>query len=197
MYSRGKKFFRKFPEADLDSPTISTTAATSFLDSYTEREETTPHFTRSSIKPRLLFPTAAQRQSRQPATPLNITDEEATTDIDETRPDDTEMTEEEPPITTPIKNTFAPTTPPTTVRATRSSKKKAEAESNGMTPSSADTVEYSGGKREESYSPFDGWQRTKSGVVADGKGKKRAGESLEGSSPGTKRQRGNADGNLV
>ena len=174
----------------MDSPSTSTGTTHPSFTSNTEVEETTPRFTRSSIKPRLLFPTDAQRQSRQSAPSLNITDEEATTDIDETKEEDTEMTEEEP-VTTPIKNTFAPATPPTTARKTRSSKKKAEIESDGMVVSSGDTLEFSGGKRGGSSSPFDGWQRTKPRGVANGKGKKRRGDTLDGASEGAKRLRGN------
>lgn len=138
------------------------------------------HFTRSSIKPRLLFPTAQQQRER------DLADEEATTDIEQ-QADDSEMTdiatdetEIEEPVVTPVKTTFTPASPPDTGHATRSATKKAGM---GSSPLSGEVdgggVEVKKGRR----SPFDGWARRKAGAsasgAATGKGKKRQGELIE------------------
>lgn len=155
-YSRGKKVFRKFPKED---------DADEEDDSELETGNCRP-LTRSSIKPRLLFPTAKQREEREAA---NTDDEEATTDVEELH-DDVMTDREEEQVTTPVKQTvFSPATPPTTVHATRSSTKKA--------PEAVDPIPYQGKKA----SPFNGWARTKAGTstsAAGGKGKKRDAEAM-------------------
>jgi len=174
--SRGRKIFKRFPtesspranqlhspHSDLDNAAIATPS----------------HFTRSSIKPRLLFPTAQQQRERE------LADEEATTDIEQ-QADDSEMTdiatdetEIEEPVVTPVKTTFTPASPPETGHATRSATKKAGL---GNSPFSAEAdggVKVKKGRR----SPFDGWARRKAGASASsastGKGKKRQGELIE------------------
>lgn len=149
-HSRGKKIFREFPKDDDNSDAAN--------DSDLERSNIRP-LTRSSIKPRLLFPTQKQQQERETA---DLDDEEATTDIED--PEDH--------VTTPVKQTvFSPATPPTTGHATRSSTKRA--------PEPVDTIPYKGKK----VSPFDGWARTKAGsgtaTGAGGNGKKREAEPVE------------------
>lgn len=153
-YSRGKKVFRKFPKEDEDD------------DSGLEADDCRP-LTRSSIKPRLLFPTSKQRQEREAA---DIDDEEASTDIEELH--DEVMTDPEQEHATPIvkQTVFSPATPPTTVHATRSSTKKA--------PEAVEAIPYKGKK----VSPFDRWARTKASTstsVAGGKGKKRDAEAMD------------------
>ena len=149
-------------------------------------------FTRSSIKPRLLFPTAAQRQERSHAA---VEEEEAVTDIEELPPlpNDSEMTdlapdtEEEEALVTPVKDSFtAPTTPPTTGHATRSATRKAKLISGPPEP-----VEEPGafGRTERKASPFDAWQRTKATASNAAKGKKRDADVLE-RDDGGKRARG-------
>ena len=98
--SRGKKVYRKFPKDDDDM------------------DEDTRPLTRSSIKPRLLFPTPQQQREREAT---NISDEEATTEVEDGQDD------QDAEVTTPVKQTvFSPATPPTTGHATRSSTKITE-----------------------------------------------------------------------
>ena len=164
--SRGRKIFKPFPrESPLsgDNPSILST-----------------HFTRSSVKPRLLFPTAQQQRERQ------LADEEAVTDIEASHDSDmtdiaTEETENEEQggarVVTPVKTSFTPATPPTTVHATRSATKKA-VEASPLDDGPLE-VKKKGGKR----SPFDGWARRKASASGSsataGKGRKRQGEALE------------------
>lgn len=72
--SRGKKMFRKYEEDNDDSNETRVTR--------TGSPEHRP-FTRSSIKPRLLFPTEEQRREREEGADTMDVDEEAITDIDE------------------------------------------------------------------------------------------------------------------
>lgn len=170
VFSRGKKIYRKFPNDgsehnDTNNPGDS------------ERESSTMRpLTRSSIKPRLLFPTKQQIHERTAST---IDDEEAPTDIED--PQDHEMTdpEDQKQVTTPVKaSVFSPTTPPTTGHATRAATKKAALDSPSDPPEPMETVQYE--RRGKKVSPFDGWARTKSGTSAvGGKGKKREGEAME------------------
>lgn len=127
--------------------------------------------TRSSIKPRLLFPAAAPAKQ-----PISLDDEEAETDIEdsisakdemdiEQSPTECELVEDSPG--TPVGSKSAPSmpvSPPTTQRTTRHGAKSAE-ETTPMKP-------IRGGKR----SPFDGWRRTKNG--SESSSAKRSGESL-------------------
>ena len=125
--------------------------------------------TRSSIKPRLLFPTAKQQAERSAAT---IAAEEAPTDIE-----DHAMTHPEG-IVTPVKKSFAPATPPTTGHATRSSTKKARDATLSPLDMESDGVAMPTEKKKK-VSPFDSWARTKAGASGTGKGRKREGEAME------------------
>ena len=146
--------------------------------------------TRSSIKPRLLFPTKQQIQER--TLPI-IDDEEAPTDIED--PQDHEMTdpENEKEIVTPVKaSIFSPPTPPTTGHATRAAMKKSAFDLPSGPPEPVEAVPYE--RRGKKVSPFDGWARTKAGTSGPGgKGKKREGEAMEktGGVAGSKKVRGN------
>ena len=167
--SRGKKMYRKFPEDSKsereDTPTADDRNPVAHADS--EVANLRP-LTRSSIKPRLLFPTPQQRAERTAAA---IAEEEAPTDVE-----DHTMTQPEE-IVTPVKKSFAPATPPTTGHATRSTTKKAREAT--LSPSDMDdgTMEMPVDKRKK-ISPFDGWARTKAGANG-GKGRKREGEPME------------------
>lgn len=180
--SRGRKIFRKFPEEH-------STLQYSEVDGDSSRLRP---FTRSSVKPRLLFPTAAQRKERSLAV---AEDEEAVTDIEDLPPvpDDSELTDlasetEKETLVTPIKESFIePSTPPATGHATRAATRKAK-----LGPSPSALVEEPatfGRKREKKASPFNGWQRTKATASATGRGKKRSGEVLDKDGVG-KRTRG-------
>lgn len=181
--------FRKFPNehtSDQDStstPALSNPFFTSEPSTATSTSPRLRPFTRSSIKPRLLFPTEAQRLAREAAAP-SLADEEAVTDIEEAPTQDSEMTEEEP-LLTPVKPVFAPVSPPTTGRVTRASKKKETAQDiNQFASGPVGMPNLFGVKKGGRLSPFDGWERTKPGF---GKGKKREGGVLEKDGEGSKR----------
>lgn len=146
--SRGKKVFRKF--SDIESAS------------------------RFTVQPRLLFPSAKGSNENEPI----HTDEEAETDIEEQhakkqtaeRDDDVETPAEaiEKTVDTPKAPRFAPASPPSTSRATRSKKIVADE----PTPIKIK------GKRSGPRSPFDGWRRTKTSPGSSAHGHKRAGEEL-------------------
>ncbi|GFP57950.1 hypothetical protein TASIC1_0009028700 [Trichoderma asperellum] len=159
---RGKKFFRKFSEFDDE-------VEDEELDSDVEAHFSKP-LTRSSIKPRLLFPTKAP----SPKTKQMLEEEEAATDVEDAK--DATEAEEEPsaPVETPVKAKeeraqtpeapkYAPASPPETRRTTRSTNKLAA----GPTPA----------KRAGKKSPFDSWLRTKEHANRSGT-KRAAGEPL-------------------
>ncbi len=154
MDSRGKKIFRKFEDEDEATPGQGDEAT----GSVTPRKR----LTRSSIKPRLLFPPKKQDQGELDG------DEEADTDI-EVQGENKDVEEPETPVDlvdeapeTPKAPKFAPASPPTTGRTTRSGNKPGE-DSTPMKPAR-------GGKR----SPFDNWRQTKNG---SGSGHKRPAEA--------------------
>ncbi|KAI1842017.1 hypothetical protein JX265_001325 [Neoarthrinium moseri] len=133
--------------------------------------------TRSSIKPRLLFPPAEKlRQSH------NTDDEEAATDIEDHIMNPTVQLEEEQVDTpveqkapdTPAAPRFAPASPPTTGRATRVSQKPPAEHTPVKRPSKA-------------RSPFDSWRRAKSGTAPHGQ--KREAEAALPNEGASKRQR--------
>ncbi|KOS23047.1 hypothetical protein ESCO_003823 [Escovopsis weberi] len=135
---RGKKFFRKFAEAKDEEHGSENEA-----DGQSGRA-----LTRSSIKPRLLFPVKKTEKTKE-----MLEEEETTTDIEEGH----SQTEENEPQTptkieterakTPEAPKFAPVSPPDTKRVTRSTNKLADA----PTPV----------KIAKKKSPFDSWRRTK------------------------------------
>ncbi|KUJ20494.1 uncharacterized protein LY89DRAFT_715880 [Mollisia scopiformis] len=103
---RGKKMFRKFAvDSDTEDGTVSPEL---------------PRSMRSAVKPKLLF--TEERAQAAEAKSHNTEDEEADTDIED-RDEITTPTAQAHDITaTPKAPKFAPYTPPTTVRATRSKK---------------------------------------------------------------------------
>ncbi|KAK4242751.1 hypothetical protein C8A03DRAFT_39916 [Achaetomium macrosporum] len=156
---RGKKQFRKFTELEesLDD-------GEGGLESAVETPKR--HFTRSSIKPRLLFPTATEDESK-----LENGDEEAPTDIEDHVLAELEAEKPETPVDlieeaagTPKAPRHAPASPPTTARTTRFGSKKA-AETSPVKP-----------KQAAKGSPFDSWRRTKAG--AQSTGHKRSGDDI-------------------
>jgi len=177
-YSRGKKIFRKFADEDESTPQPIGNEDDE-LDA--ELDKTVPAhlrgpLTRSSIKPRLLFP--SQKQFSQNAED----EEEAITDIEEQSHEvSTPVEHTDSPILTPKAPKFAPASPPTTARATRASKKADREISPVPIPSMVDedqgsTSARAGRARGGKVSPFDSWQRTKGGPVSQSK--KREGEML-------------------
>lgn len=170
VLSRGKKIYRKFPN---DSSEHNDT--NNFEDSERESSSIRP-LTRSSIKPRLLFP---RKQPDHERTVSLIDDEEALTDIED--PQDHEMTDpdDEKEIVTPLNaSIFSPPTPPTTGHATRAGTKKGAFDSPPEPPEPVEAGPYE--RRGKKVSPFDGWARIKAGTSGGGgKGKKRGAETLE------------------
>ncbi|KAL7793087.1 hypothetical protein V8C37DRAFT_379246 [Trichoderma ceciliae] len=152
---RGKKFFRKFSEFDDDEEDEE-------LSSDVEAHFSRP-LTRSSIKPRLLFPS----KTPAPKTKRMLEEEEAATDVEDAaeaeKPSanaETPMKAQEERAQTPEAPKFAPASPPETRRTTRSTNKL-----------SSDSAPI---KRTGKKSPFDSWLRTKE--HANRSGTKRAAE---------------------
>jgi len=115
--------------------------------------------TRSAIKPKLLFPTRQQAAAKMSH---NTEDEEADTDIeDHTKDFSTPKHQVEGFLPTPKAPRFAPATPPTTARATRS--KNIDISSSPAGPTSSDDypspLRKSGrrGGTGRPVSPFDEW----------------------------------------
>lgn len=166
---RGKKIFRKFDDTpnELDEEAAAEGTATP-----------SKRLTRSSIKPRLLFPATAD----EPKDEQTLEDEEAVTDIEEPEAALEDAPEEVPETPfedklpgTPAAPRFAPASPPTTVKAKRTVNKMNDDES---------PVKSSRASRR---SPFDDWPHTKQGE-SSGTSHKRPGSSLGESVP-TKRSR--------
>ncbi|KAI3324246.1 hypothetical protein HD806DRAFT_494514 [Xylariaceae sp. AK1471] len=182
---RGKKIFRKFSESiDADPNSQAEDDEAADLDS-TGQTRRSRMMTRSSIKPRLLFQskTKGKRATSATATVEDV-DEEAATDIEDHvlhNAEDAELEIPETPVyvaedkaKTPDAPRFAPASPPSTARATRSADKLRD----GDTPMP---------KLTKVPSPFDGWRRSKSRGTPQGQ--KREGGFLAKSPTGTKRQR--------
>ncbi|MCJ1398508.1 hypothetical protein MMC11_001708 [Xylographa trunciseda] len=173
---RGKKIYRKF-EVDPDDHESDDMVVPAGQHSAGHRP-----LTRSSIKPRLLFPIQPQPETEHPD--VSMTDEEAITDIEDPHAHDSDMTElapetEEETLVTPIKPSFTPTSPPSTGRATRASTKKAALDSSPMGPEPVEAKSRFIVKHGRTASPFDNWRRTKASAAGGSKGKKREGGSLE------------------
>lgn len=137
------------------------------------------------MKPRLLWPASASRQENE-----NVEDEEASTEIEDMPPTDSNMTDlthepEDEVLITPAKpSPIVPTNPPTTGRATRAAARKAMFATTPLEP--VEVVCSSGrtlGKRD---SPFNSWHRAKASGLKAGKGKKRQGEVLDTDGGGKK-----------
>ncbi|KAJ8105171.1 hypothetical protein ONZ43_g7531 [Nemania bipapillata] len=173
---RGKKIFRKFSDSnDADSSSQAENDEATELDVDTETHHRP--MTRSSIKPRLLFP--PKPKGKQVATTTTLEDEEAVTDIEDNVLHGAEEDEIETPQTpiqvakgkveTPSAPRFGPASPPSTGRTTRS------------------TDKLRGGDKAKVPSPFDGWRRSKSRAAPQGQ--KREGDFLAKPPGSTKRQR--------
>lgn len=161
--SRGKRFFRKFDdaaenEADEDDDLGLLASRPDLVDS-SVTPNTRP-LTRSSVKPRVLFPGANDR-SKEDA--MDETDEEAATDIedngvskdgaDETDHAPDSDTQQDPATPSARSNVPTPAGPGATLRTLRSRTKRDVAECD-VTPTA------SAAKRKQ-MSPFAGWQRKK------------------------------------
>lgn len=147
--SRGKKVFRKFAEGEAVS--------------------------RPAVKPRLLFPSTKGSKENE-----IFEDEEAETDIEEpvkAAQEDaaTPAAADEGKVDTPKAPRFAPASPPSTSRATRSKK---------LIFDEPTPIKFKG--KRGGGSPFDSWRRTKNSPSTSAHGQKRAGEPLA-SDPAPKR----------
>ncbi|KAL6236915.1 hypothetical protein BDW75DRAFT_205648 [Aspergillus navahoensis] len=191
---RGKKMFRKFSDDgfgsddDGDDDDLGLLASRPDLLDSASLENNRP-LTRSSIKPRVLFPGA-----RDCLVEENDEVEEAATDIEDHVLDDAEAAEdldliadvhsEQRPVTPPPKSTVStPPSPGTLTRSSRSrSKRELEA---GRTPTASEA--------KKKPSPFDGWLRKKQPPpVIAAKTKKRDAETAGGAGgPAAKKTRGN------
>ena len=148
-------------------------------------------FTRSSIKPRLLFPAAGQRRELTPTNDTNLDEDEneAVTDVESAHlppGNDSEITdlapdtEEEPLTATPVKPSFGIDTPPTTARkpssttATATSRQarigsssppaaQPEPEPGPLDPSES-ASQVLARRHGKKTSPFATWRRTKATV---------------------------------
>jgi hypothetical protein len=176
-HSRGKKIFRKFSESN-DSNSISQPDTEEASEEPAAEQGRKRPATRSSIKPRLLFP--PDEKGKDVA---SHEDEEATTDIEDHILDNAEADSELPgtPTVTKVEkpNTpqaprFAPVSPPTTARTTRVSSKLQADDTPMKRPTKA-------------RSPFDGWRRSKS--RGEPHGQKREGEAFSTAYEASKRQR--------
>ncbi|KAL8702051.1 MAG: hypothetical protein Q9224_000200 [Gallowayella concinna] len=166
---RGKKIFRRFTP-DRDQPNLSS-EETEIEGSASPRLRP---FTRSAVKPRLLFPTEKQRRERE------LAEEEALTDIEDGHVGNNKGEK----LTTPIKQSFTITTPPATGHATRSATKQA-ALNGGSSPLGPPEVGLEGiasafeRRPRKKTSPFNAWQRTKAGSDEHVKGRKRRVDQVE------------------
>lgn len=202
--SRGKKIFRKFQDdedEDSDGDDLGLFAARPDLLDDSVNTRVRP-LTRSSIKPRVLFPTAQKSQSGGASSAT--ADEEAATDIEDLADADeneneneneepnhmTDVNMDQPQVTPPAKSTVTtPASPGATGRTLRPRPGRPTSNQND-TPSVLEP------KKEKRISPFDGWLRKKQtpsppGVEFSIPKKRDADPTPSMSGPVTKKTKGN------
>jgi hypothetical protein len=193
---RGKKVFRKFKDAPSDESEIDSDNAKVGRQAghmFTKR------LTRSSIKPRVLFPTVDKHDIDSDGT-----GDEAVTEIDESKahgvktPRKLDRTPKKMSVSastsTPTKaSSFRPASPPTTIKSKRGTKEvtshtlEADLTTSPLRHPEIGVQELVSSQTTK-RSPFDSWLRTKPGSSkVTGKSGKRSAESLESES--TKRAR--------
>lgn len=147
--------------------------------------------TRSSIKPRVLFPSARDTSAQQD--PPSEVDEEAATDIEDHAKETDEVTDQptdgetqQRPSTPPSESTAAapPSPDPSTVRSLRSRAKPGDTDQHGATPTVLEP-------KRKRVSPFDGWLRKKPAPAVPRSKKREAEAASSPGGPSTKRTRGN------
>ncbi|RDI88853.1 hypothetical protein Vi05172_g1196 [Venturia inaequalis] len=154
---RGKKVLRRFDNA-ADSNEDDDDNLSDLEVRRKAGATATKRITRSTIKPRLLFPSEEQRRAREVA---EEADEEAVTDIEVPQPRT---------AATPVKQQSRLTTPPSTGRSKRTSTEHEEVDT---APASKPT---------RKVSAFGGWARRKAPPVATPSSRKREGEPMEAES---------------
>ena len=181
--------YRKFPQEQSDDDDDETVDGSEINTVGSETSKVRP-LRRGDIKPRLLFPTAAQRATRS-RSKFDTEEEESTTDIEvaDSQPQDVDAEEK---VHTPTKPDFVPATPPdTAVRVTRSKDVLGQRETTPtdatltasgslLTSSGSMSVEASGAAHPtqvpvragskptaRKHSPFDSWHRVKPGHHRD------------------------------
>lgn len=203
--SRGKKILRRFEEPaggssadeELDNPNELDIRRKAGAASHRP-------FTRSTVKPRLLW-----RSNDQRCDPEEDAAEEALTDIELPVPAPSPKkhlgsstkaplsnVDEEEGLVTPAKQRFGHVTPPSTTRPARSTMKR-DAEINEPHATSEDDEEgqpiappiFVPQARGKKPSPFDMWRRTKSGEKSAAKGTKREASPLAREDETAKRTR--------
>ena len=179
--SRGKKVFKKFENDDynIDPDEEAETeedVGRIMGDEDFDIPSTIKPLTRKSVKPRLLFPTEAQRRAREEAA------EEDTTDIeDANKPEDTEMQIQEQAEPDEIQQDDAPSTPAEAIKSTPDSPPVSTRSLRSSMHKSSGTDSATGTGATKRSSPFDSWRRSKGSVARagsprrPGKGKKRTG----------------------
>nr|POF13228.1 hypothetical protein CFP56_10375 [Quercus suber] len=177
---RGKKIFRRF--GDAEEANESSSGSELGQRSLKRKAGVTAQrpLTRSTVKPRLLFPSADQLQQRMLA--ADQADEEAVTDIEMPNAAPAESHHDvAAAAAAPSGDRF---TPPPTNRSKRSSSKKTPMHATPIYEDSTTTDAMEATFPKKSANPFDAWPRTKSG-------RKRAGDAPgEGSGSGKRTRSG-------
>jgi hypothetical protein len=181
--SRGKKVFRKFSDPqeaeDEDEEVEAEDQLAEDIPDTLQRP-----LTRSSIKPRLLFPSVEQTKAKKMRSQMTEDEEEAITDIEEpSSPMEMEVDSTDNLVSTPKMRKIAPATPPTTARATRSRKVDMDGSLGLGSDDEVPSPDHVDSGRRAKLSPFDSWSRIK----RHGSGsKKREGDSMTRASKKTK-----------
>jgi hypothetical protein len=169
--SRGKKVLRKFSQVEAEGSPEPEEVSGDLADSFDSSlpDHLRSPLTRSSLKPRLLFPSAKKTKVQDESTVdeeiiVSKSDEEAATDIEDNGELITPMAEDDKKLgMTPSAPRFGAGTPPTTARATRSQKLSPIPSPKGKTKNAA---------------LFSEWRHSKSGTTSGHKHKREV-DSLE------------------
>ncbi|KAH9818170.1 hypothetical protein Tdes44962_MAKER05364, partial [Teratosphaeria destructans] len=166
---RGKKIFRRFSDPEQDRSSSAGTETSFSPGQLGQRSlkrsagaSAARPLTRSSIKPRLLFPSEEQLRERDPR--ADDVDEEATTDIEMNSPGGSKAKMHD--LRTPRKGHSKQITPPATARSTRAMKTSPDVpdpinEDEPEPMSVGSDAPVVAAPKTQAKSPFDSWQRTK------------------------------------
>lgn len=187
---RGKRMFRKFADpvesdGEDDDDDLGLLASRPDLIDSSLTSRIRP-LTRSSIKPRVLFPSAKDNGPQQG--PANQVDEEAATDIEDHTKDTDDAADQATDVETQQRSTTPPPKAdeaiPSPGRSLRPRAKREDATHHEATPATSEP-------KRKRVSPFDGWLRKKPTPAAPGhKSKKRDHEAVGSpGGPSTKKTR--------